>query len=314
MSQSKDANNICLKFSRIFNYDPTIKPRGISLEEKMQNTSFMEAKPLTFTLKKYNSNETWTQSFKSFVEYTKRIGNNPVFNDCIFPLFCRIVIILKNEDKNKECNYFINMFFKYIPENMKQECKQFLEDKSYYEKLKFRILNYKYIVKVHENERNLLVKYINVPRNSKIRELIMDTITLEPIMKKVDDKKIYMRFSIKNPFHGINVIKSKINCSSFAAINMNNCSVYGVTNDTNVVEINTINSNIKSLYHHQVSVSTLSKSNSSEVLLTGDILGELKLWSKNGTASIMNCCTPAWCSKFAPNCGVFAVGFDNGTV
>ena len=103
--------------------------------------------------------------------------------------------------------------------------------------------------------------------------------------------------------------------ASFASILSDLSSIFVSIYDTQICQINTSKRQYQQLYSHPSVVTSMSISSTSKLLLTTDISGDAIIYSnqplsnnKNINLHRINCITPIWCSTFAPQGGVFALG------
>ena len=311
----EEVKKICNSFSQRFKYNDQLSPRGITYEELLQSTSFIESFPLTFSLASgIGANKSLSSLFESFAIYSQKKKDSPIFRHCLFPLFCRIITEYRRNNKGDECDEFVKNCLFLVPEEHKTELDKFLNDENYFRELSSLFVSHRYIISTTEDDAFLLNQYLHQPFNSQLLNLIAETVVLVPIREEVPDRPIYPKFNLTTPISSMNILHSRISSACFIASSTTSPSIFSTFRDNSVVQIHTDTQEVSTLYHHSSEVTTMSLSSTCSVLLTSDVLGSVKLWSPSSFASISEIHSPTWCSSFAPQGGVFSIGSNDGIV
>ncbi|KAH0795855.1 transcription initiation factor TFIID subunit 5 [Histomonas meleagridis] len=225
-----------------------------------------------------------------------------------------IIIEYKKNGKEHECDEFIQDCLHLIPDDNKDEINKFLNDEAYYKELSSLFETHHYIIPATEDEADMLNQYLHQPLNSKLLNIITETVILIPIYEEVPSHPIHPKFNLETPFSSMNIVKSRIPSARFVFSPPNYSSVFSCLIDSSIVQIHTDTEKVTKLYYHSSEVTTMSISNKNTILLTSDIIGTIKLWSSNALVTVPPIHSPSWCSSFAPQGGIFCIGSDDGIV
>lgn len=303
-------------FFQIFSYDSKATPFDASLNELLKSCPYTESAPTKFSVCYTSLKElSLFQLYSSFINFTQRHQKIDPIQECIFPLFCHIVMYFRINDDADRLNDFVSKKLETVPVKFKEEVDDFLLfDKSKtYHQLSLLLSTQLYRIKCTYDEYKLLNDFLNEPMNFQLKRYMMDIITIEILQNEVDDKSPTIIFKNKTATSNLNILNIKMKEASFASILSDLSSVFLTVYDTQVCQIHTQEREYQQLYSHSSAVTSMSISNSSKLLLTTDLNGDAILYdnySEDSSNRInrIECITPIWCSTFAPQGGVFALG------
>ena len=84
---------ITSNFCQTFNFNENTKPHGISMEELMTTTCYLESYPRQFSYSFGGSKD--IIPFEQYQKFLNFIQNNPKYSRlryCLFPLFCNFIL------------------------------------------------------------------------------------------------------------------------------------------------------------------------------------------------------------------------------
>ncbi|KAK8838817.1 hypothetical protein M9Y10_032856 [Tritrichomonas musculus] len=319
MSENQRAGtSVKEQFFQLFNYDDKASPFGASLDEMLKSCPYTESSPTKISVCFGNLEEHSLFSLYScYINFAQKYSNIDAIQECIFPLFCHIVMYFRKNEADR-LQVFINEYLKTVPQKFRDEVDDFLkfDQADTYNKLSILFSTQLYIVKCTMTDYKILNNFLNDTSNFQLKRYIADIITIEIIQKEVVDKLPTTIFPNKSPTSNLSILNIKMKEASCASILSDLSSIFISVYDTQICRIDTCKRKYQQLYSHSSVVTSMSISNTSKLLLTTDILGNAILYTnKQGSDMVtpndlrkIDCHTPIWCSTFAPQGGVFALG------
>lgn len=302
-------------FAQAFRYDETRIPCGCSLEEYMRGCLFVESAPTQFSFscagRRDMSPQQQFQRYRSFAE--KHRDRRPI-QDCLFPLFCKVVMALKQARNGDELDVFAISNLPFIPEASREEANAFVRDDKVYRTLACQFETQLYIIKTNDSSADILRSFINDPENSGLRMTLVETITLDIEREEVRDRQINVRFTPPSDTASLSIVQCRVENVTSAVTARDFSGIYATVGDQCVFRVDSDSKKSEQLYSHASRVTTMSLSCESKVLVTGDIEGVVSVWSEEARETIPSVHSSIWCSKFAPQGGVFALGMGNAMI
>lgn len=295
-----------------FYFETDIAPRGISYDELMRTCLIAFSNPSEFTFSMSNTtNLSYYEQFSEYLKFCEEHPNIEVFQTILFPLFCYIIMKLKDEDDINGIAMFKKSFLKKIPSKYEKEVKEFMDfENGNDEKFKYLsslLITQKFIVEMKNSEVKILNEFINNENNYQLRILITEIIIIDLILNERDIKETFFNFKMDDGMKALNVLKTKIDDSSIVCISNN--VVYAVNEDKYIIKIE--KNKYENIYNHPSVITSMCLSSENKILLSTDIEGNAILHSDYATGKLSYSFIPVWCSKFAPYGGVFALGYDD---
>lgn len=302
-------------FSQKYNFEEKVSPHGITLDEFLKSTAFLESTPNNFIFSCPGPrNISFFQQFEQYISFAKENPKSRPIQKSIFPIFCHIVMKLKENEDKTLADKFIQKHLRNIPLDEQEETQEFVTNEQYYNKMACRFSTQRYRIKCDDDTRLKIVNFLHKSGHSQLFLLYSSIIILEPDRKQEKDYTTYSQFNLESPTSSMSIVKAQINSASFAAISKEEPTVYACCNDQNIIKIDTNSRIATPLYMHSSAVTTLSLSSKSKVLLTADLCGSISLWSNSTTCHMNPQFMQIICSTFAPQGGIFAIGSGTGLV
>lgn len=316
MSSNKYLSSILEEnFAQKYNFEEKVIPHGITLDELLKSTAFLESTPNNFIFSCSGpKNISYFKQFEQFITFAKENPNSPPIQKSIFPLFCHIVMKLKEKEDKTSFTEFVKKYLNYVPDYDQQEAQLFVNDESFFCKMACLFSTQRYKIKCDDETHLKIVNFLRKSGHSQLFLLYTSNIIFIPDRKQERDQTTTSRFPLKSATSSMSIVQARINSASFAAISKQEPVVYACCNDQNIIKIDTNTRISTPLYVHNSAVTTLSLSNQSKVLLTADLCGSISLWSKSASCHMNTQFMQILCSSFAPHGGIFAIGSGNGLI
>jgi transcription initiation factor TFIID subunit 5 len=296
-------------FAQWFNFTEKRVPYGATLDELLKSCLYVESTPSTFSFSCAGPRDVpLNVQFEAFLGFTREHPLKPSLAQCLFPLFCHTVIAFRKNEDEGSVSTFSEAFLGSLPEDVREEAQQFVTDSEKYRSLLRLFSTQRYIVKMDDEAATLLNEFINRPANCELRQRLVEVVILDPDRVETPDRRTELRFPLESPTSCLSILQCRVRRASFAAVSNDLSEVFAVLNEQSVVKIDNGTNVLSHLYVHSATVTTMALSQEGRVLLTGDILGRLSLWSAGVTAHLTSVNASPWCSAFAPRGGIFAVG------
>lgn len=300
-------NEISSTFQQSFCFNEVIPPHGISFEEWIQSTAYLDSYPSQFSYSYGGSREIMPFEhyglFLSFCNSKKELAS---LRKCLFPLFCNYVIFHKKADNIEGLNKFVNFYRNSIPEEQNSDINQFLDDEDTYQRIACLFDTQRYIVECNNETSLALNLFLNQTSNSQLRYFFINTIILQAEESQMIGHDL--KFNVPSKYSSLSILHGSIPNVSFCALSDQSSSIFLAQKNNNVIHVDTSQRHSKKIYSHPCSITSLSASSTNSVLLTTDIGGTMNLWSKGTLIELRQSHYPIWCSTFAPQGGVFAIG------
>jgi transcription initiation factor TFIID subunit 5 len=298
-------------FAAAFNFK-NIQPHGETLEEMIRSTEYLESTPITFTYSFEGPREADpVEIYSSYLDFVKKNSQHPELNEILFPLFCRFIINYKMYGDDAGGEAFADKFKNTVPEKFKEELNLFLTDEDHYQQLACKISTQRYIFRCSENVATLLTNFVNKIRNSQLRAVITDIISIW-IHKEMKRSKP-LRFLIDDRMEDISILHAKIQGCNIAALPHCGPYVYAALDNHEVIRLETETHTSRVLSTHSAPITTLATSQHGMICVSADAGGCARVWSKTASQELPEVSCPIWCSAFAPEGGCFVLGYDDGT-
>lgn len=301
-------------FSQKYNFEDKIQPHGITLDELYKSTAFLESTPTNFIFScPGQKNLKYSQQFDQFISFSKEYGQLKPVQDSIFPLFCHIIMELKNND-DESLESFFEKNISTVPETEREEAELFYRDEKYFKKLASIFSTQWYKIKCDDETLSLIVNFLRKPDHSQLFLLYSNSIIFIPDRIQQKDSVAYSKFPLQHSTSSLSILQAKIPAASFASISREEPAVFACIEDQNIIKIDTTSLTVKPLYSHSSVVTAFSLSHKSQVLLSGDLTGNMSLWSNSSFSKMELKFMQIFSSQFAPHGGVFGVGCGNGMI
>jgi WD40 repeat protein len=312
---TQEPSAIDAAFSQWFNYSEKRAPYGATLEELLRSCLFVESSPATFSFSCAGPRGVpLPDQYKAFLNFTKKHPAKSPLAECLFPLFCHIVMEFRRREEEESVTGFADAYLLTLPLHLQDDARRFVQDSGHYRKLVHFFSAQRYIVKADDESANLLNEFVNEPANCELRRLVVEHIILDPLREETPDRRTIIRFALSSGVSSLSVLQCRVRGANFAVVANDLSDIYAAIGDQTVVKIDTSSSALTTLYTHPAAITTMSLSHESKILLTADILGNMHLWSSNASARISSIRQSIWCSTFAPRGGIFAVGSSDELV
>jgi transcription initiation factor TFIID subunit 5 len=312
---SQQASGIDAAFSQWFNYSEKRAPRVATLEELLKSCLFLESSPATFSFSSAGPRGVpLPDQYRAFLNFTKKHPAKAPLSECLFPLFCHIVMDFRRRDDEDSVTRFADAHLPTAPPHLQDDARRFVQDSDHYHNLVHFFSTQRYIVKADDESANLLNEFVNEPANCELRRLVVEHIILDPVREETPDRRTVLRFPLSSGAPSLSVLQCRVRSANFAAVANDLSDIYAAIGDQTVVKIDTSSSALKTLYKHPAAITTMSLSHESKVLLTADIIGNMHLWSSSASARVSSVRQSVWSSAFAPRGGIFAVGSSDELV
>lgn len=303
------------KFSNTFNYSDKRTPHGETLSEIYKSCLYIESSPILFSFSCTGPrNLTYTELFEKYIAFVK--GNLTIepIKQSIFPIFCHIIMIFRQKEQKNEEENFIADFLKLLPDCHKESASEFIEDPEKYRSLSCLLSTQRYIIHCTDDEARIFNEFLNQSGNSQLRSFVIDKIILDPIREELPENRAIVRFPLEGEYSSLGVLQARIRSASYACI-AEDASIFAAIGDQNIIKIDYADKQhkLQNIFTHGTKVTTLSLSQQSNVLLSGDLEGHVHLWTNSNSATI-NAYSPVWCSCFPSIGGVFAIGSDDNFI
>lgn len=299
-------------FSSTFNYSTTV-PHGETIEEMLQSTQYLESSPITFTYSFGGRRELIPgEVYQTYLDFMNKNKGLTALRSVLYPLFCQLVIYFRRYEETDKCKEFVEKYLSTIPQEYLQEVTQFVENEEFYERYASIFNMQHFILYCDEKTANVLVDFINEQYNSQLRALLTDSITIR--IKRDVQKFSEIRFISPDKHSELSIISGTIPGCNLAVIPKSAPYIYAVLDGNNVVCLETEKHISKILYRHAAPITTICASSTGSLCVTADVSGVCRVWFKNGSRLLSDVMCPIWSSCFAPIGGVFALGYQDGTV
>jgi WD40 repeat protein len=309
MSAGQHANAIEETFSQWFNFSEKKAPYGATLDELLKSCLFVESTPSTFSFSCAGPRDVpLTKQFEAFLSFTREHPTKPALAVCLFPLFCHTIMTYRKQNDEAAITSFVTTYLPSLPEEFRDEADSFVSDPACFQRLVRLFSTQRFIVKIDDDAAKLLNEFINRPANCELRQRIVEIVILDPDRVETPDRRTQLRFPLDSATSSLSILQCRVKRADFAAVSNDLADVFAVLNDQYVVKIDNSTNVVSELYMHPAAVTTMALSHESRVLVTGDLLGRLALWSATAIARIGSVTSSVWCSAFAPRGGIFAVG------
>jgi transcription initiation factor TFIID subunit 5 len=302
-------------FSQRFNYSEKRAASGVTLDELLKSYLFLESSPTPFSFSCAGPRDVpLRDQYQTFLNFTKKHPSKAPLAECLFPLFCHIVMELRKRHDEDSVAQFADAYLLTVPQPLQNDARDFVHDSEHYRTLVHFFSTQRYIVKADDESANLLNEFVNEPANCELRRLVVEHIILDPLREETPDRRTILRFPLSSGVSSLSVLQCRVRNAKFAAVANDLSDIYAAIGDQAVVKIDTSSNSLKTLYMHPAAITTMSLSHESKVLLTADMIGTMHLWSSSASARISPIRQSVWCSTFAPRGGIFAVGSSDQLV
>lgn len=316
MSSNKYLSSILEEnFTQKYNFEEKVIPHGINLEELMKSTAFIESTPTNFIFSCAGPrNISLFKQFEQFMAFARANPDSLPIQKSIFPLFCHIVMKLKEKKDESLLLEFFKKNINSVPDDEREEAQLFVQDEQFFKNKARFFSNQRYIIKCDDETHLKINNFLHQSGHSQLFFLYTSNIIFVPDRKQERDQATKSKFRLESAISSLSIVQARINSASFASMSKEEPVVYACCNDQNIIKIDTNTRISTPLYIHNSAVTTLSLSNKSKVLLTADLCGSISLWSKSASCQMNPNFMQIFCSSFAPHGGVFAIGSGNGLI
>jgi transcription initiation factor TFIID subunit 5 len=302
-------------FAHAFNFGEKQAPHGASLEDLLKSGAFIESSPNTFSFSCAGPRDVpLPVQYDTYLTFVRKHHNRQPLVDALFPLFCHVVMEFRRREDEPGEQEFRKKYIDSIPPDQREEATSFLDDEATYHRLSCLFSTQRYIVKTDDHCADLLREFVNQPANSELRHLIVENITLDPIREQTPDHRTILRFQLTSGVSSLSVLQCRIRNATFGCVSHDLSEVYAILGDQRIVKIDGGTNSMVSLYTHSSPITTMSLSSESKVLVTGDVTGNMHLWSGTRGIGVPSVQSSIWCSVFSPRGGIFAVGASDTLV
>lgn len=297
-------------FISTFNYKP-VTPHAQTLEELYKSPAYIMSFPHQFSFSNSGPREyDLMDVYEQFIQFVKSKEETSNLKELIWPVFCAIIIKYRKYGEEENIVKFSNKYLEStIPSINQEETKQMISDESAFEKLAGEFATKRFTFWCNQKTMDLLNDYINKPHNAPIRQIITSTII--PCSKDTKPPDGSIRFIPLQSLIPPSVVVGDIPNSSIASIPRSAPYVYAAMENRSVLKIDTESHETTRLYMHSSTITTLSSSSTGSLVVSGDVEGQVRLWSTHAQAKLRESMFPVWCSAFAPVGGCFVLGYQD---
>lgn len=287
-----------------------ISPQDCTLDDTVNSIAYIASYPSVFTMTStYRHNPSYAAIYNDFKRFLNRNEQYPELKQIQYPLFCKIVMVLRESDAIPECDRFIEENLFDIEQKHFKDADNFVRDDRAFEKLSTLFKCQRHIVHLSFTAAQILRDHINLTSNAELRRLLTESII------------IHATYQYKNK--GVPTCVSSRDDISIASITVPNVPfvsvsptlplMFYVDNSNTLCRVSFDEQLTTPIYRHRTQVTSLSMSKTSRLTATTDVSGRCLIYS-DSTHFIEKPFFPIWCSTFAPVGGSFCMGSGDGTV
>lgn len=302
-------------FSQAFNYNEKRVPHGITLDELLKTPIYLDSFPTPFIYTNSSPHSLkGVMIYKVFLNFVQSHPENKELQQCLFPIFCHIIMDFRSEKDEESIENFAKEYIKTLPTSQQRKAQKFVEDESKFRKLACLFSTQRYIIKCSPTTYGLLNNFVNDSRHSTLKRYLSQIIIPIPTEDVITTDVRAFRFSFDSPSQNLSILQARIRGASHAILSTKQNNIFAVIQDQNVIRIDTNKRETTTLMTHPAVITCLSLSNSGNILLSGDMSAVVNLWTPTTSVRFESAMNLLWCSSFMPKGGMFGLGFGDGLV
>ena len=296
-----------------FNITDEANPSSISMDDILSSVAYMESFPKTFKIDfRAPKNLLVTDIYRIVNTFVTNHSQNTELQQILFPLFCAVVVELKRlKSPDDVTSKFIADNIGTIPEHDRPSALEFTTNAATFQRLASLLSTQRAILRFTSPTKSLVLKFLNEQTNSKVRAMFMDVFEIWDVREEVPYEAIIDRFT-GSLTRGISILKARVTGATHARFSRTTPELFTVIDGHKVVRTCFTTMQSHDICIHSETVTTIGLSSQSRVLLTADFGANVNLWSHAGSVRFNTGMYPIWCSDFAPQGGVFALGYGDG--
>lgn len=293
-----------------FGFTTDSTPKGITLDDLMKSNLFLKAIPKTFSLTNPSQKPlTESQKFKTLLHFVEKHKDKTNLIQLLIPVFCTSYMNLKDKGDLEECQKFIEFMTK-IPAGHRSVVERFVQNEKVYGNYACLFSTQNMMIEVTIEEAELIKQFLNEEQNSELRRQITSHVELIPKYEVKPHSNTEIKFSQNSTLKDISILQTVIPEATHAVVSNYTTDFYAAFLNAQVYRFNGKENLSQLITTHSSNVTSLSLSSTGSLLLSTDIEGNYNLWHETASAKGTLTMSSIWCSCFAPQGGVFAIGGD----